>query len=163
MGCGSPHLKGSKFSQGYIVRPPLHLEKKYFMCVSACMKMDCVQASCLWRSEEGIESHGTGVMDDDKLPCRYQELNSGPLWSPPETPSLGSGVLSYLLLPSYWLFSSFLFCFVIFAFVFQDKVSLHSLGCPGLALQTGLASNSQRSYCFCLSECWDHRRVPSGC
>lgn len=28
-------------------------------------------------------------------------------------------------------------------------------GCPGLALQTRLALNTQRSTCLCLPECWD--------
>ena len=40
-------------------------------------------------------------------------------------------------------------------FMLRDIVSLCNYGCPGLALQTRLALNTQKSTCLCLPECWD--------
>lgn len=47
-----------------------------YACVTHMMCMPLVYAWHLWRSEEGIQSPGTGANDGCKLPCRCWE------WSP---------------------------------------------------------------------------------
>jgi hypothetical protein len=52
-----------------------------------------------------------------------------------------SSILLYPALP---------FCFVLFCFVFQDRVSLYSPGCPGTHSVGQAGLELQKSACLCL-------------
>lgn len=63
----------------------------YMDVLPASVSFHCLHAWCLQRLEGGVESPGTGVIDSCKLPCGYQESNSGPI---EEQPVLLTVVLS---------------------------------------------------------------------
>lgn len=75
----------------------------YFICVGilpVCISVHHMHALCPWRSEDGIESSGTGLTDGCDPPCGCWELNTDPLEEKPVllTPEL-------LLQPPHALFS----------------------------------------------------------
>lgn len=45
----------------------------------ASMNACHVHAWCPWGSPKGVRSHGTGLMDDHRLPCGWWKSNLGSL------------------------------------------------------------------------------------